>query len=60
MTGIREARRVRAKLATEVAQGKHSTKAGTFGALLDEWLASGRQGRAATTLDKVPGEDRIS
>jgi integrase len=50
--GIAEARRLRAKLVTEVAQGKHGGTSGTFGSLLDDWLTHGGQlGRSPTTLD---------
>ena len=31
--------------------GLHGRNSGTIGALLDDWLRDGRQGRAATTLD---------
>ncbi|MGA8724129.1 MAG: site-specific integrase [Acidimicrobiales bacterium] len=48
--GIKDARLIRAKLTTEVAQGKHGTTGGTFGSLLDEWLLNGKQGRAERTL----------
>jgi integrase len=49
--GIAAARKLKAKLVTEVADGKHGSTAGTFGQLLDAWLKDGRQGRATTTLD---------
>jgi integrase len=49
--GIRDARAIRAKLTTEVGEGKHGATGGTFGALLDAWLRDGKQGRAETTLD---------
>ena len=49
--GIAAARRLKAKLITEVADGKHGSTSGTFGQLLDAWLKDGRQGRATTTLD---------
>ena len=48
--GIRDARAIRAKLTTEVAEGKHGVKAGTFGALLDAWLTDGKQDRSPTTV----------
>src|SRR5664280_2505584 len=49
--GITAARRIRARLITEVAEGKHGSNAGTFGQLLDLWLRDGKQGRAPATLD---------
>ena len=49
--GIKAARALRSKLDTEVAEGKHGSRSGTFGQLLDAWLKDGRQGRAETTLD---------
>lgn len=50
--GIRAARTIRSQLATEVAAGGHGVSTvGTFGALLDDWLRDGKQGRAATTLE---------
>jgi len=49
--GIMAARRLLAKLTTEVAEGKHGSNSGTFGSLLDDWLRDGKQGRADTTLD---------
>ena len=49
--GIADARKIRARLTTEVDQGLHGRNSGTFGAILDDWLRDGRQGRAATTLD---------
>jgi integrase len=49
--GIKAARALKAKLATEVAEGKHGSNAGTFGQLLDIWLRDGKQGRAPATLD---------
>ena len=49
--GIADARRVRARLTTEVAHGKHGGTSGTLGALLDEWLATAvRLGRSPTTV----------
>jgi len=49
--GVADARKIRARLMTEVSDGQHGHNAGTFGALLDEWLRDGKQGRAATTID---------
>ena len=37
--GIAEARRIRARLMTEVAEGRHGSTATTFDALLDQWFA---------------------
>jgi integrase len=48
--GIKAARTLRAKLTTEVAEGKHGATMGTFGSLLDAWLQDGKQGRAETTM----------
>lgn len=49
--GIADARRLRARLVTEVAQGKHGGTAGTFGSLLDDWLVAGeRNGRSPSTI----------
>ena len=50
--GIKAARTLRAKLMTEVAEGKNGSLDGSFGELLDEWLALGeRIGRSPTTID---------
>jgi integrase len=49
--GIADARRLRARLITEVDQGKHGSTTGTLGSLLDEWVAAGvRLGRSPKTL----------
>lgn len=49
--GIKAARNLRAKLITEVGQGKHGGTKATFGKLLDEWLSHGeKMGRSPTTL----------
>jgi len=49
--GIAEARRIRARLLTEAAEGKHRAGVMTFGSLLDEWLLHAEQlGRSPTTL----------
>jgi integrase len=49
--GIADARKLRARLTTEVAHGKHGGTSGTLGALLDEWLATAvRLGRSPTTV----------
>ena len=59
--GISAARKLKAKLITEVAEGKHGSTSGTFGQLLDAWLKDGRQGRATTTIDgyKINIETKI-
>ena len=49
--GVADARKLRARLMTEVSDGDHGRNAGTFGALFDDWLRDGKQGRAVTTLD---------
>ncbi|MBF6557019.1 MAG: site-specific integrase [Acidimicrobiales bacterium] len=48
--GIKDARAIKARLATEVAAGKHGSRSGTFGELLDAWLRDGKQGRSPSTL----------
>jgi hypothetical protein len=49
--GIAEARRLRARLITEVSGGEHGGTTGTFGALLDEWIMQGeRNGRSPNTI----------
>lgn len=49
--GIQAARRLRAKLITEVAQGKYGGTASTLGVLFDEWHKhKKRMGNAETTL----------
>jgi integrase len=49
--GIADARRLRAKLVTEVAQGKHGGTVATLGSVLDQWLAHiERDGRSPKTL----------
>jgi integrase len=49
--GITDARRLRARLITEVAQGKHGGTSGTFGSLLIDWLAQiESDGRSPKTL----------
>jgi integrase len=49
--GIADARKLRARLMTEVAEGKHGNTAGTFGSLLDEWISQGeRNGRSPNTI----------
>ncbi len=48
---IADSRKLRARLTTEVAQGKHGETSGTLGALLDEWPATAaRLGRSRTTI----------
>jgi Phage integrase, N-terminal SAM-like domain len=41
--GIVDARRLRARLITEIAQAKHGGTSGTFGSLLADWLAQDRE-----------------
>jgi integrase len=49
--GIADARRLRARLITEVAEGKHGGTSGTFGSLLTDWLAQiENDGRSPKTL----------
>jgi len=49
--GIADARRIRSRLITEVAAGKHGGTVGSFGSLLDEWLTAGeRRGRSPSTI----------
>ena len=49
--GIADARKLRAKLVTEVTQGKHGGTSGTLGSLLGAWLAHCEsEGRSPTTL----------
>jgi integrase len=49
--GIADAHRLRARLMTEVAEGKHGGTSGTLGSLLDDWLAYiESDGRSPTTL----------
>ena len=49
--GIADARKLRAKLVTEVAQGKHGGTVATLGSLLDEWLSHIEcDGRSPKTL----------
>jgi integrase len=49
--GIAGARRLRARLMTEVGRGEHGGTTGTFGALLDEWIMQGeRNGRSPNTI----------
>jgi integrase len=49
--GIADARRLRARLITEVAQGKHGGTSGTFGSLLTDWIAQiENDGRSPKTL----------
>lgn len=49
--GIADARRLRSRLVTEVAQGKHGGTTGTLGSLLDEWVTLGeRNGRSPNTI----------
>jgi integrase len=50
--GIADARRIRARLITEIAQGKHGGTTGTFGTLLNEWLTTGESnGRSPSTIE---------
>jgi integrase len=49
--GIADARRLRARLVTEVANGDHGGTTGTLGSLLDAWLAHAVDlGRSPTTI----------
>ena len=49
--GIADARRIRARLMTEVSQGKHGGHTVTVVDLLDKWIEHGRQlGRSPNTL----------
>jgi integrase len=49
--GIADARRLRARLMTEVDQGKHGGTTGSLGSLLSEWLAtSERLGHSPNTI----------
>jgi integrase len=48
--GIKAARAIRNRLATEVADGKHGARTDTFGALLDAWMDDGKQDRSPSTM----------
>jgi integrase len=49
--GIADARRIRSRLVTEVAEGKHGGTSGTLGSLLNDWLAYiESDGRSPTTM----------
>jgi integrase len=49
--GIADARRLRARLITEISKGEHGGTTGTLGSLLDAWLAHAEDlGRSPTTI----------
>jgi integrase len=55
--GIADARRIRARLITEVAEGKHGADHATLANLLDEWVMHGeRLGRSPSTIAGYRGK----